>query len=422
MRKRSLIFLVVLFLLPLQAAAFDVAQLQIHGFLSQAYLDSSENNYLTANSKEGTTELNEVGLSVSSQINDKLRAGLQLLSRDVGDEGNNDVRLDWAVADYRYQDYLGVRVGKIKLPMGLYNEGRDADMLRPMVFLPHSIYDETRREMISTYQGAGIYGNLTLGPLGDLDYQGFYGSTNVDDESTMSLMMEQVSGLMLNLSGFPYAYQTSDFEIDSDYTAGGSLILNTALDGLRLGASWLTSQNNTTINGTRVNLLDGSVEPFSDAGEVNFDSLFVTSLEYTYDNFTLAGEFSENETVLKAGSSPDFETTSQSWYVMAAYTFFDRLTVSALYDEYYLDKDDKDGKKFAAQDDMLPPADQFLDEHLVWRKDKGVGVRYDITPNWLIKAEYHDIDGAEYFMFALNGLNELERDWNYFVVKSTLQF
>ncbi|PLX95671.1 MAG: hypothetical protein C0619_00965 [Desulfuromonas sp.] len=434
MHKGILVVLMVLLLSPLQAAAFDVAQLQINGFLSQGYLDSSENSFLAGDSVDGTTEFNEVGIAVSTQISDKLRAGMQLLSRDLGNVGNNEVRLDWGFADYRHEDYLGVRIGKVKLPMGLYNEGRDTDMLRPMVFLPQSIYDETKRDLLVAYQGGGLYGNLSFGVLGDLDYHGFYGGINIGDESLLINALQQNASFTLTSAnatgplGFADQYKVNNVEVDNDYIAGGGLVLNSALDGLRLGVSWLTVQNQLSYSGmitesqmnpgmpptpnTSPDII-GTIPP--SVGQLNNEATYVASLEYVYENLTLVGEYSETERKQKFGNITAIDATSQSYYVMAAYTFMDRMTVSALYDVYYSDKDDKDGDAFAA---TSPSRQDFFS----WRKDLGVGVRYDITPNWLVKAEYHDVDGAALFLTTVNDPAELEQDWDYFVVKTSVNF
>ncbi|MDX9709667.1 MAG: hypothetical protein RBT64_08935 [Trichloromonas sp.] len=83
-------------------------------------------------SKDGSFQINEFGLTLNGELSDNLRVGLQLLSRDLGAEGNNKINIDWGMADYRWRDWLGVRLGKVKLPIGLYNRGRDSDFLRPM--------------------------------------------------------------------------------------------------------------------------------------------------------------------------------------------------------------------------------------------------------------------------------------------------
>jgi hypothetical protein len=112
-------------------------QLHFSGFISQGYLLSTENNYPIANSTNGSAEFNEVALNIYSLPSDKLRLGMQLLGRDLGDDGNNSIYIDWAYGDYHWRDYLGIRFGKIKMPNGMYNTTRDLDMLRTNIWMPH---------------------------------------------------------------------------------------------------------------------------------------------------------------------------------------------------------------------------------------------------------------------------------------------
>ncbi len=86
--------------------------------------------------------------------------GIQFFARDFGDQGNNDVIIDWAFADYTWRDYLGFRFGKFKTVQGLYGQGRDIDILRPTVLLPQSVYNENMRDFIVGVEGAGLYGNI----------------------------------------------------------------------------------------------------------------------------------------------------------------------------------------------------------------------------------------------------------------------
>jgi hypothetical protein len=91
--------------------AFEAGMVDIHGFLSQGYLHSDNNNFY-ADTEEGTFQFNEFSMNFSSDLTDKLRIGLQLLSRDLGKIGNNTVELDWAYGTYRWKDWLGfVREG-----------------------------------------------------------------------------------------------------------------------------------------------------------------------------------------------------------------------------------------------------------------------------------------------------------------------
>ena len=73
--------------------ALEMGPIDVHGFISQGYLQSTANNYL-AKSEKGSFEYNEAGINFSTNVSDKLRLGLQLMARDMGDSGNNEVQLD----------------------------------------------------------------------------------------------------------------------------------------------------------------------------------------------------------------------------------------------------------------------------------------------------------------------------------------
>ena len=154
--KKSVLMLVAFWLLlaPLSAASEDF-DVDIHGFISQGYLKTDHNNYM-AQTEEGSFEFNEMGLNFGTDLTEKLRIGMQLFARDLGKDGNDDLVLDWAFADYRWRDWLGFRVGRIKMPFGYYNSIRDFDMLRTSVFAPQSVYPEMLRDMISFMKGLSL--------------------------------------------------------------------------------------------------------------------------------------------------------------------------------------------------------------------------------------------------------------------------
>jgi len=438
----SIVLLALVF--PCAVSASDAGPVRINGFISQGYLNSQENNVF-GDTKGGTTQFNELGLTFNTQLNDKLRAGAQILSRDLGDVGNNELTLDWGFADYHYRDALGLRLGKVKLPMGLYNEGRDSDFLRNMVFLPQSIYDETKRDLLVAYQGAGLYGNLSAGPLGDLDYHGFYGTISFTDDSLLNDALSQNGTFTLrsNLGPVLVPAYTPDFgggpagqalaqqyvqninledlEIQNDYIGG--LSLNTALDGLRMGASYLTVKNDLSFT-TNV-----SIDPTIDAseafqvfrtedwtGSLENTSTMVGSLEYMFSDFVFSYEYAETKREQTFISYEGQNATSQSYYAMLSYMMTDKLSLSVLYDVYYSDKDDKDGSDFVAGN----PAQRK--DFMTWRKDLGIGIRYDVNRNWTLKAEVHDVNGTGLFMTVVNDPAELKEDWSYLALKASFNF
>ena len=101
---------------------------------------------------------------------------------------------------------------------------------------------------------------------------------------------------------------------------------------------------------------------------------------------------------------------SQSWYGMISYSPFERWTFSAMYDEFYRLKHDKDGE-------TRPQTEPYMG----WRKDLGVAVRYDISDAWTFKAEYHNVDGGA-MQLGVTNPNGVERFWNYFAAKLSYNF
>jgi hypothetical protein len=340
------------------AAAFDMESIQIHGFLSQGYLKSDNNDALFADtSSNGTFEFNEFGLNVVSQVNDNLRVGIQLLSRDMGDIGNNEVEIDWAYGDYNYRNWLGLRAGKMKTPYGLYNQSRDIDAVRTCILLPSSIYSEGFRESISTTIGIGAYGELP----GGFEYQVVYGTTELKEDE----------GVAKTLGGLMGISEFSDSSVDWAYA--GDLKWSTPLDGLTLGTSTL-----------------GYKASLSSDAPINFDFEFeaesyIASVEYVYGDLTLASEY---QLLTVDYSVSAFNTSDkldyEGYYFLASYRINDWFEVGTYYNVEYTDKDDRDGDRYKEKGEPAAKA---------WKKDLALTTRFDINDNMVFKLEGHLMDG-----------------------------
>ncbi len=90
------------------------------------YLLSNRYNYLNAETEDGTVEFNELDTNVMSSMTDRLRLG-HSTAWGFGDDGNDEITVDWAFGDYRYRNWLGVRFGQFKRALGMYNQSRDID-------------------------------------------------------------------------------------------------------------------------------------------------------------------------------------------------------------------------------------------------------------------------------------------------------
>lgn len=109
-RRIPLIVLICIYTSSLWAQG--LTNIAVHGFVTQGFLFSSNNNYLTMKSSDGSAQWTDGAVSVSDSLTDKFRVGIQLHMYQLGDLGGENVQIDWASADYRLNDYLGFRGGK----------------------------------------------------------------------------------------------------------------------------------------------------------------------------------------------------------------------------------------------------------------------------------------------------------------------
>lgn len=85
---------------------FDLAghQVQVHSFASQGFAYSNQNNYLTMKTSKGSFAMTDVGVNVAVRLTDKFHVGAQFYDRNVGNLGQWELQLDWAMADYRWKE------------------------------------------------------------------------------------------------------------------------------------------------------------------------------------------------------------------------------------------------------------------------------------------------------------------------------
>lgn len=401
---------------PATLWAFDASQLRVNGFASQGYIKSDGNNYLVPESKDGSFDLNEVGITINTQVSDKFRIGAQILSRDFGDEANNNIVLDWGYGDFRFSDKFGLRAGLVKQPMGLYNETRDSDYLRPMAMLPQSVYPEHRRSYQSALQGIGIYGNFGLG-TGNLEYSFLTGTYDVQDDTY------DMAGSIYQL-GALFDAEVTDVQWRNDEPAvTARVIYNTPVEGLRVGVTYNEQKGHAEIYSFGEDLSGISFDPdgpgpapavpqahndvFSDTTDH-----FIYSVEYATDRFTVAGEYNVYNTVTDVLGLFSNDNDVITNYLQVSVPVSSVLTVSALYDQYYLNKVE-------------------TDDPTKYKIDTGIGLRYDPVPGFALKLEHHMVDGSagtdsqRIFnpgTFTGTWNPPLDDDWSYSVAKLSFVF
>ncbi len=406
MKNRSFSIAAALLFLCLSAPATVMGEdylegVDIHGVVSQGFIVSDEYNYLSHKSKDGSFEYNEVAVNFGKQLTNKLGLGVQFFARDVGDVGNNELTLDWAYGDYRFQDWLGLRFGKVKLPLGLWNEIRDFDMLRPWVVLPqNTFYNDLLRTSFVAVNGLGLYGNIPAGAAGNIDYFAVAGNQYTDPKQGYQKIADESFGTGFEQVGAP----------DNDVSYTASLRWNTPVNGLIVGASGYTT---TASQSMQMQTQAGNVPVDLDIDAVYYGFM----VEYIWENLSLWGEYTVGNvdsvfTIM--GSETKTTTKPETWYLGAAYRFIDWFQLGTYYAVNYVDGDDKDGSKQEA----LGRSD-----HKAWEKDFAVTLRFDINEHWIFKMEGHMVDGTANVLFSDNPNSDLsEQNFSYGVAKLSVSF
>jgi hypothetical protein len=413
LRRLLTLFLACLFL-PADGPAEENSEIDVHGYLSQGFMISNKNNFL-ADTERGTFQFNELGINFSTELTDKLRVGIQVAARDLGDLGNDKVIIDWAYADYRWRDWLGIRVGKIKLPIGFYNKTRDLDMLRIFILLPQGIYWEAYRDASTSMRGISAYGEIPLKGLGDISYQVLAGTKDIEKDGGTTKGVE--GGTMVKVEKY-----------DVGKTFFLAIIWETPLQGLRIGLSRENSQMKT-YGALTADIIDpggGPPQPIIIAEKgmpVTIDAPGITrtvySIEYTWKNLVLAAEYRQDNFITTTGvpglEPEEMEIVPESFYGSASCRFSDWFEAGIYYSLHYKDPNDRDGTK--------TPYDPFF---RAFQKDTCLALRFDLNDHWIVKLEGHLMDGTG-LCFALDNLNDngvpgYDRKWFLLAAKMTFNF
>lgn len=348
-----------------------------HGFISQGYIKSTANNYL-GNSKDGSFNFTEVALNVTKIYKEKIDLGAQLFARKFGPAENFDAKFDWFYANYQYSDWLKFKVGRIKIPYGLYNELSDIDSARVPILLPQSVYPSQNRNYLLAQNGVQLYGFGEVAKYGSLGYHFYAGSINLD--------LPPITSTALIIT-----------QIDVPHLLGGRLLWETPLEGLisAFTLQELTLKLNATQPGT------------SFKADLPVTQRLI-SLEYTIRRLKLATEYGRQYVELKTNSAsfPYTKTTSEQFYFLANYQLTDDFAPGIYYS-------------------MLTPNVSKRGGREKQQSDLAIYFRYDLNSTWLVKLGGHLMNGTGGLNSSLNDnmpLSSLEKNWGVFMVKTTANF
>ncbi|BBJ22833.1 hypothetical protein [Candidatus Nitrotoga sp. AM1P] len=368
-------------------------ELQLHGFLTQGMVITSDNNFLGQSNKKASTDFREIGVNASLRPTSDLQLSAGLLSHKAGATDNGEVRLDYGLIDWTIssseQGRGGIRLGRVKNAYGLYNKTRDVAFTRPSVLLPQSIYFERTRNVTVASDGAELYLER-YGEVGNLFVTFALGQPQIGSEASKVALV----GLTPNGS------------FESKLVPILQVIYE--MDGGKYRLGFTTSQLDARYN--------PGVRDVLQAGRIKFTPT-VFSAQYNAEFWSLTSEYALRPVSNRnfGPNSPDSTMHGQSYYIQGSYRLAPKWEALLRYDVLYADSEDRDGKAYAAAT-RRPDFTRFA-------KDWTTGIRFDLTPEFMLRAEYHRIDGTGYLPAQDNpDPRTLERRWDMFMLLGSFRF
>jgi hypothetical protein len=333
----------------------DGYQVQMHGFASQGFAVSNQNNYLTMDTSKGSFAFTDGGLNLSTKLTNKLRVGAQGYIREIGQIGGGRLTLDWAFADYKLNDWIGFRAGKVKTALGLFTDTQDAESLHTWALLPQALYPTDLRTSLIAHTGGDIYGQFGLKKAGSLSYTVYMGRRADEHRSG-------------------YYFNTQDTGIPIQTWAGtmGGVDVhwNTPVSGLMLGGSFLDEHDNVQGTYQRIGV------PYFLPSRPN--RVADGYLDYTIGKLHFNGEYRRNQTVysfIVLGQGSRADQSNAGWFASASYRLTKKLEIGSYHSRFYV---------------ANPASPEPAANHIY---DTTVTARYDVTHFWDVKVEGHFIDG-----------------------------
>lgn len=394
---------------PLDALDWKLPDnVQIHGFASQAYIHTSDNNFFGYSQNMGSLDFTELGINGSWRPLPNLQTSLQVVYRRAGLTDDSYVRIDFGFIDYSFisdaEHQWGVRLGRVVNPYGLYNDTRDMPFTRPSILLPQSIYFDINRNTALSGDGIQLYGEERT-DFGDflLQFNGVNSRAN-DPAWEPVLQARSVHGELSWVGRLMYEWE------------GGRVRMGVTSGDLNVGYQ-------PDMNPQILSVFPQGLPSGVTASSLSFAPILF-SAQYNAETWSLTAEYAlRGATVFTRASAPPYPrtaqaTTGESWYVQGTYRFTPDIEGFLRYDVYHQDDGDRNGKHLQR---ALAAYGIPFDPSVMFAKDLAVGLRWDITSYSMFRVEYHYVDGTGWLSPNENP-GETEKYWNLIAASLSFRF
>jgi hypothetical protein len=341
---------VTLVLAPGAVRAVDSSgKLRVFGHLTQAY-GKSDRGTIQATTEGGTTDVGNIAVQFRWEISAQETAVVQLShERRAGDiftPNQGEFEIDWAFYERRFAENTTLKVGRLNVPIGIYNEIRDVGTLLPFLNLPISFYSGVL-STAETVDGISISHIFAARSDWDLEVDFYYGGW---DTAQQRVEPGARFGIV-------------NQEARAEDGIGVQLWLNTPIRGLRLGAGGLRW------------LLDGPISP--PAVKDRWNSLHL-SLDLSVDPWIVRSEYRRWEFdqdfggFLNLGISLPAKAKREGFYTQVGFWPTPKIGLFGQFEKTRLEN----------SLGLLPDAYDF-------HEDRALSLNYRFRPSLVARVEYH---------------------------------
>ncbi len=357
-----------------QGPSGPLSRLSVHGFLTQAWADANYTEVplgvlppipgvrppgvvgplgsspdlveTTLGIPEGgTTNYRDLALQFRYDMSDKDIFVVQLSSTAVGDSPlqnfGEEIELDWAFYERRLTDNTSLKVGRVQIPLGIYNELRDVGTILPL-YRPSSLFYGQDAFTSETVDGLAFTHTFFADSAWNFEASAYAG------EWTSIIFAPGISNEIARAEdGFGYQF-------------------------------WLRSPWNVSL-GTGMVSFDhkggGVLEPINGRREI-----FHASLDAIFGRFTLQAEWKGETDVqvdlgarVPPGVLRGFDVSE--WYALVGFQATEKLRIFAQSETAFF------------RGRWIPIG--VSDVGRKQREDVALALNYGFTPTIVLKAEYH---------------------------------
>lgn len=370
------LLLPALLLLATPAAAIEAASGNLTvGLSGQAGYGRTDGNAFGPGTEEGNYENTALALSLVAHPADRLLIAAQVffvveLEGSGAEETEmSAASIDWAFAEWRLHDALRLRLGKSKHPFGLYGETLTVGTLRPFFALPDVIYGPAH--MVGEgYTGAGLNGFYRLSKGWAIGYDVYGGELH-------AAAYEAFEQLFPDQGAVPG-------EIENTETRdlfGGRVTLETPVEGLTFMLSGYSGMERDVFQGN----------------DDRRHMAVAASVEYLTESISARAEY--------AALEESKEADTQAAYVELAYKFPFGIQLAARAQGSWATVDGFEGSS-----------------SLLRHRELGLGVNYWFSPDLVVKASYHLVDGNRFAWSESQTPDTLEPSTQLVVVGAQFSF